>query len=167
MKKVFSKTEDVVRRWAAQSQAEARTGSNTRFQGRSLFSYGTCVASIESTINGPACVLLSNEHYSSTTAVVIGQARHYAQEGGYRIFRVGHCHERRDRHSENLQHYEKRVGWALDSVEKATKPQKHRDLATELIDEAARYAAAFGLSWTYAGPAPADVLSRKERAERS
>lgn len=170
MKNVFSKTDDIATIWAAQSQASARTGSNTWMDGTRLGSYGTVVARLVETREGRVA-LVSHHRYSNTTAVVIGQARHRAFVGGALVFEVailGGRYEGGDLaaadHETNLALYARRIDEALDKIKGAKKfnGARYRRDALALIGEAAMYARAFRLRWTWKGRSPLALRSRTE-----
>lgn len=160
VKTVFSRTDEVVAIWAAQSQDFARTGSNTRCEGRKLISYATCIAQLVETVTGETVALIDAGGYGTTTAVVIGQARSHAKAKGLRIFTVQRAEPL---HLGNLKDYEGRIASAVASVERARHPEAHRQRARAVLDEATAYSDAFNCGWSYDGPQPESVLSKSER----
>lgn len=173
MKTVFSKTEEVATVWATQSQEKARTGSNTWCEGRVLGSYGTIIARLVDSREGPIA-LISHETYSSTTAAVIGQAQHEALKAGrvmFRVLRVGPGRYAADfdpkLHDENLVFYAGRINDVIDKIAGAQRfnGAKYRTEALALIGEALIYARAFKLKWAWKGRSPLAIRSRSEEKE--
>lgn len=170
MKTVFSKTIDVAKIWATQSQPDARTGSNTRCKGALLISYGTVIARLIETKEG-VVALISQETYSSTTAVTIGQAKEAAFINGIAAFRVsdvgGWGPFAQSCHDTNLVGYAERINEALDKLEKAQRFNggRYRSEALKLIGTAHLYARIFKLKWTWKGRNPLTLRSKTETTE--
>lgn len=166
MKTVFSKTAEVCAVWAAQSQAHARTGSNTSFRDRTLYSYGTAIARLVPDRNGRLVALINGRSYSGTTAIVQGQAGRAAREQGMPTFTVPVMDCDKVAHAANLKRFEERINEALNRVERAVKPDMWRKEAERLIHETHTYATYFKVRWTYRGRVPESVRSAKEREEK-
>lgn len=160
---VYSKTDDVVAIWAKQSQEFARTGSNTSFRGLKLFSYSTCIARLADTPNRERVALISTGGYSTTTAVVIGQAHTHAHAEGFRLFFAPHLGGETIDHERNLASYSLRITEALEKVERARKPDGHRKAAGDLMEAARNYAATFALPWRWDGEPVDSFRSKSER----
>lgn len=163
MKTVFSKTREVAAIWAAQSQAEARTGSNTWMSLNVLNSYSTAIARIAKDRNGRPVALVSERQYSSGTSKVQGEAADEAKKLGIPVFRVHELWPDKDGHETNLQRFEERIDAALDKVETAKGPEAWRREAFGLIQTAHTYATYFAQPWNWHGRDPQTVLSKKER----
>ena len=67
--------------WAQQNQSDGRNGKDTvRFRGTTLYSYSTPIANFVTDKDGNKVVLLSHEHYSTTTSEHINTARASASQ---------------------------------------------------------------------------------------
>src|SRR5436305_12929788 len=115
MKRVFSKTREVVDVWAAQSQFDARANS-TSFKGPRLYSYSTVIAKHVITRQGAPSVLISTGGFGTTTATVIGQARTACERLGVPLFTVINPD---GNPATNLAHYERQIEAARDAATRA------------------------------------------------
>lgn len=161
MSKRLSKTEDVAQAWANQTRNGGRAASAS-FAGPRLISYSTCVALLTEPF-GQRVALISRNHYSNSTAVVIGRARTACALADIPVFGVVMVAIEGTAHAENLAGYERMISQTLERVDRAKKPEIYRAEAFDLIDEATRYSDTFALSWSYQGVSPETVLSKAER----
>lgn len=173
MKKVFSKTADVARAWAAQDQSEARTGSNTRFRDDTLYSYGTPIARIVAVDagnppipGGGRVALISSAQWSSGTSKVQGEARAAASKScSMSLFTVPAL-SGDDMHDRNIAFFEERIADALDKLQRGrpSSVASYRSTAYARIATASQYARTFGVTWSYSGPSPDMVLHPSEQS---
>lgn len=159
MKKVFSTTAEVCRIWAMQSQPEARTGSNTSFRDTTLYSYGTPIAHL---CLGRDVALISSNHWSSDTSTVQGQAAEAAANRSWKVFRVPVIDCTVAGVASNLAWFEENIRKILDGIERSPSPGSRRRTAKAQIIMATSYAKAMNTAWSYTGPDPDSVLSKKE-----
>lgn len=168
MKKVFSKTVEVVAIWASQSQAEARTGGNTWCRGAVLGSYGTPIGRIYYPPRSPGVALISHARYSGTTATVIGQAIDEAGKAGLSIFEVARIGlDAEGAHEKNVALFKRLIGEEIDKISKAVRPDtaaRYRRSAAGLIAKANLYARTFRVRWSYKGTDPESAPGRDREA---
>lgn len=167
MKTVFSKTQDVCDLWAAQSQTGARTGSNTRFRGSTLYSYGTAIAHmtcVPCRLPVTHIALISSRSYSTSTAKVQGEARHAATERNIAVFTVPNLGDDAGSIILNIAYLADRVTETLDKLRRGRPSSiaSYRNAAKAQIALANHFAETFRQGWRYSGPHPDDVKHTSE-----
>lgn len=160
-------TDMVAHLWANQSQDEARNPrGNLFFRGDTIYSYGFHfpIARIITRKGGTRAVLFNPASYSNTTAkhqrIVRGACRHQIR------FDVPSGLSGPPDHKTNLRHYREQIAAATLAAGRARRHAEWKlNQLGELVAEANRYAAYFGLRTRFPAPGGPEIEAAVERSK--